>query len=112
LLLSSLHQLRSRAAHGPRALEGPDLYPHQPCASRRDDRALCQDAESDYDYIQGGIARDGTVPATVQSEKIALRSEMVDVPPAQQMKAAAIFDFGPARKALADLNAKGWKPTP
>jgi NitT/TauT family transport system substrate-binding protein len=71
-----------------------------------------KDAESDYDHIQGGIARDGTVPAPVQSEEIALRSEMVDMPPAQQMKAAAIFDFGPARKALADLNAKGWKPTP
>jgi ABC-type nitrate/sulfonate/bicarbonate transport system substrate-binding protein len=71
-----------------------------------------KDAESDYDHIQGGIARDGTVPAPVQSEEIALRSEMVDMPPAQQMKAAAIFDFGSARKALADLNAKGWKPTP
>jgi ABC-type nitrate/sulfonate/bicarbonate transport system substrate-binding protein len=71
-----------------------------------------KDAKSDYDHIQGGIARDGTVPTTVQGEEIALRSEMVDVPPAQQMKAAAIFDFGPARKALADLNAKGWKPTP
>ncbi len=71
-----------------------------------------KDAESDYDHIQGGIAHDGTVPANVQSEEIALRSEMVDVPPAQQMKPAAIFDFGPARKALADLNAKGWKPKP
>jgi NitT/TauT family transport system substrate-binding protein len=71
-----------------------------------------KDAESDYDHIQGGIAREGTVPASVQSEEIALRSEMVDVPPAQQMRPAEIFDFGPARKALAELNAKGWKPTP
>jgi ABC-type nitrate/sulfonate/bicarbonate transport system substrate-binding protein len=71
-----------------------------------------KDAESDYDHIQGGIAHDGTVPANVQAEEIALRSEMVDVPPAQQMKPTAIFDFGPARKALADLNAKGWKPKP
>jgi ABC-type nitrate/sulfonate/bicarbonate transport system substrate-binding protein len=71
-----------------------------------------KDAGSDYDHIQAGIARDGTVPAEVQSEEIVLRSEMVDVPPAQQMKPSAIFDFGPARKALAELNAKGWKPTP
>ena len=71
-----------------------------------------KDAASDYDHIQPAIARDGTVDAAVQANEVALRSEMMEIPDPQRLKPAAVFDFGPARKALASLTASGWKPQP
>jgi len=71
-----------------------------------------KDAESDYDHIQPAIARDGTVPASVETNEIALRSEMMGLPATQEVKPDDIFDFGPIRKAVAGLNATGWKAKP
>ncbi len=71
-----------------------------------------KDAGSDYDHIKPAIAADGTVSSDVQAEEVSLRSEMLDIPAAQTMKPADVFDFGPARRAAADLKVSGWTPKP
>ncbi|HLI23290.1 MAG TPA: ABC transporter substrate-binding protein [Stellaceae bacterium] len=71
-----------------------------------------KDAASDYDHIQPAIAKDGTVPASVESDEIGLRSEMMDIAAGQRMKPEDVFDFAPARQAIASLNASNWKPSP
>ena len=76
------------------------------------EKTEAKDAASDYDHIQPAIARDGTVDASVQANEVALRSEMMDIADAQRLKPADVFDFGPARQAMASLTASGWKPKP
>lgn len=71
-----------------------------------------KDAASDYDHIQPAIAHDGTVSAAVQNNEIALRSEMMDIAASQRLKPDAVFDFAPARRAMASLAASSWKPSP
>jgi NitT/TauT family transport system substrate-binding protein len=71
-----------------------------------------KDAASDYDHIQPAIAAEGSVDGAVQAEEISLRSEMLDIPPAQTLKPKDVFDFGPVRRAAAELKAAGWTPKP
>ena len=71
-----------------------------------------KDAASDYEHIQPAIAKDGTVSPEVEANEIVVRSEMMDIAAAQRLKPDAVFDFGPARKAIASLAASGWKPKP
>lgn len=48
----------------------------------------------------------------VEANEIVVRSEMMDIAPAQRKKPDDVFDFGPAGKAIVSLAASGWKPKP
>ena len=58
------------------------------------------------------MADDGTIPAEAQTNELALRADMLNMPPDKAPPIAAVFDFSRIEKVNAELKASGWKPGP
>lgn len=65
-------------------------------------------AEQIYDFHRSGTTRDGTIPSTLARSVIEDRSRAAKV--TNQVNPDDIFDFSFAKRALAELQAKGWQP--
>jgi NitT/TauT family transport system substrate-binding protein len=65
-----------------------------------------------YDELRKVMAEDGTIPAEAQTNELALRADMLNMPPDKAPPIAAVFDFSWIEKVNAELKASGWKLGP
>jgi ABC-type nitrate/sulfonate/bicarbonate transport system substrate-binding protein len=66
--------------------------------------------EIDYDSTLPVLTAEGWVPDEILKEDVAMRSELVGVPPPADY--AKFFDYSVVRKIYRELKATAWKPTP
>jgi ABC-type nitrate/sulfonate/bicarbonate transport system substrate-binding protein len=66
--------------------------------------------EIDYDSTVPVLTAEGWVSEEILKEDVAMRSELVGVPPPADY--AKFFDYSMVRKIYRELKATGWKPTP
>jgi hypothetical protein len=65
---------------------------------------------TEYDNLIDSLTDTGTIPPGAQALDVALRAEMLGVPKDKAPPPSAVFDFGFAEKALAELKAAHWQP--
>ena len=66
----------------------------------------------EYDELRGLMAPNSMIPPEAQATEIALRGEMMKVAADKRPAPAAVFDFGFAARAAAELAKEEWKPEP
>ena len=66
----------------------------------------------EYDELRGLMAPNSMIPPEAQATEIALRGEMMNVAADKRPAPAAVFDFGFAARAAAELAKEEWKPEP
>jgi NitT/TauT family transport system substrate-binding protein len=66
----------------------------------------------EYDELRGLMAADSMIPPAAQATEITLRGEMMNVAVEKRPAPAAVFDFGFATRAAAELAKEEWKPEP
>ena len=66
----------------------------------------------EYDELRGLMAPNSMIPPEAQATEIALRGEMMNVAADRRPAPAAVFDFGFATRAAAELAKEEWKPEP
>jgi len=71
-----------------------------------------QAVATEYDQLRDLMAPNSTIPPDAQATEIALRGEMMNVPPDKRPAPATVFDFAFAARAAAELDREGWKPEP
>jgi hypothetical protein len=66
--------------------------------------------EIDYDSTLPVLTAEGWVSDEILKEDVAMRSELVGVPPPGDYR--KFFDYSIVKKIYRDLKASGWKPAP
>ena len=66
----------------------------------------------EYDELRGLMAPNSMIPPEAQATEIALRGEMMNVAADKRPAPPAVFDFGFATRAAAELAKEEWKPEP
>jgi NitT/TauT family transport system substrate-binding protein len=66
----------------------------------------------EYDELRGLMAPNSMIAPDAQATEIALRGEMMNVAADRRPAPAAVFDFGFATRAAAELAREEWKPEP
>jgi NitT/TauT family transport system substrate-binding protein len=66
----------------------------------------------DFNHMIASALPNGTVSPQMQTNEIALRSELLGIPKDKVLPNSAVFDFSLIEKAAAQLKAEGWKPSP
>ena len=82
-----------------------ELQQEEPKASKRQ-------FAIDYDDSRVAMTADGTVPDDMILKDLQIRAETLNIPKDKIPAIGAVYDFGPVRKATAEIDASGWKPTP
>jgi ABC-type nitrate/sulfonate/bicarbonate transport system substrate-binding protein len=63
-----------------------------------------------YDELRRVMAEDGTISPEAQANEIALRADMLNMPPNQLPSISTVFDFGWIANVNAELKAANWTP--
>jgi ABC-type nitrate/sulfonate/bicarbonate transport system substrate-binding protein len=66
--------------------------------------------EASYDDTVKTATKDGALDPEAQQGEIDARSDVLNIPPAQRMKPAQVFDFSLVAEVNRELDAKGWTP--
>jgi NitT/TauT family transport system substrate-binding protein len=79
---------------------------------REEPQANQRQFATDYDDSRAAMTEDGTVPDDMIRQDLEVRAETLNIPKEKIRPIHDIYDFDPLRKATAELDASGWKPTP
>jgi NitT/TauT family transport system substrate-binding protein len=82
-----------------------ELQKEEPKASQRQ-------FATDYDDSREAMTADGTVPDDMIRQDFEIRAEALNIPKDKIRPIHDVYDFDPVRKATAEIDASGWKPTP
>jgi NitT/TauT family transport system substrate-binding protein len=69
-----------------------------------------QQAAAQYDSSVALLDSTGTTSLQNENVELALRGELLNIPPAQLKKSTEVFDFSFVEKAAAALKAENWQP--
>ncbi len=65
-----------------------------------------------YEDVIATKSENGTVPVSAMEIEIAVRGQIMEIPPDKLPKVEKIFDLSMAEEVNKELDASGWKPTP
>ena len=67
---------------------------------------------ADYDDTISTATEDGTAPDALIAKDLAVRAQLLELPPDKVPPPDQVYDYAPLRQVTAALDASGWKPVP